>query len=243
MATRIRLARRGRAGRPFYHIVVADSRSPRDGRYIESIGSYNPMTDPATVELDFEKAVDWVMKGAQPSDTARSILSKQGVMLKKHLLVGVRKGALTEEQAEAKFQTWLKDKEAQLLTAKEQTEKEKADARQKQLDIEKEQKEARLAEIEKRKAAEKLAAQPAEEAQEESEEAPAEEAAPEAAEVEAAAPEAPAAEEVKEEAKAEEAAEAPAEEAPKAEEPKAEAPKEEAKEEAPAEEEDKKKEE
>lgn len=174
MATKIRLARRGRAGRPFYHIVVADTRAPRDGKYIEKLGTYNPMTDPATIELDFERAVKWVMQGAQPTDTARSILSRKGVMMKKHLLVGVNKGALTEEQAETKFKNWLSDKENKLQSTIEKIEQDKEEALKKQLQIEKEQNEARAAELAKRKAeAEAEAADTAEaESAEENAEAP-----------------------------------------------------------------------
>lgn len=110
MPVRIRLARHGRKARPFYHIVAADSRSPRDGKYIEKIGTFNPMTTPATVELNFDKALDWLQKGAQPSDTARSILKKEGVLYKKHLLGGVAKGVFDEAAAEQKFQVWLEAK-------------------------------------------------------------------------------------------------------------------------------------
>ena len=111
MATKIRLQRGGRKARPIYSIVVADSRAPRDGRFIEKLGSYNPNTNPATIDLNFDSTLTWVMKGAQPTDTARAILSHKGVMMKKHLLEGVRKGALTEEQADAKFEAWTSDKE------------------------------------------------------------------------------------------------------------------------------------
>jgi small subunit ribosomal protein S16 len=111
MATKIRLQRGGRKARPIYSIVVADSRAPRDGRFIEKLGSYNPNTNPATIDLNFDSTLTWVMKGAQPTDTARTILSHKGVMMKKHLLEGVRKGALTEEQADAKFEAWTADKE------------------------------------------------------------------------------------------------------------------------------------
>lgn len=198
MAVKIRLARRGRAGRPFYSIVAADSRAPRDGRYIEKLGTFDPMTDPSTVELDFDKAFDWVMKGAQPTDTARSILSGQGVMLKKHLAEGVRKGALTEEQAEAKLQSWLKEKEAKVQGQIDSITKAKSDAVTKQLEIEKQQNEARAAEIAKRKA--EAQAEAADNAQAETE-AQAEEAAEAAAET----PEAPeASKEASEEPKAEE---------------------------------------
>ncbi len=106
MATKIRLQRHGRKGYAYYHIVIADVRAPRDGRCIERIGSYNPNTNPATVDLNFEKALDWVLKGAQPTDTVRNIISDQGVMLMKHLLGGVKKGAFTKEVADKKFQDW-----------------------------------------------------------------------------------------------------------------------------------------
>ena len=110
MPVKIRLSKRGRKKLAFYHIVVADSRAPRDGKSIERIGSYNPGTNPATIELDFDRALDWLQKGAQPTDTCRSILSKQGVMYKKHLLEGVKKGAFNEEEAESRFRQWITDK-------------------------------------------------------------------------------------------------------------------------------------
>lgn len=111
MATRIRLQRHGRKARPFYHIVIADARAKRDGRFIEKIGTYNPTTNPATIELNNDKALEWLMTGAQPSDTVRAILSHRGVLLHKHLLEGVKKGALTEEQAMAKLEKWMEGKE------------------------------------------------------------------------------------------------------------------------------------
>ena len=111
MAVRIRLQRHGRKGRPFYYVVAADARSKRDGRYIERIGSYNPMTNPATVDIDSDRALAWLQNGAEPSDTARALLRYRGVLLRHHLATGVRKGALTEEQAEAKYNAWLADKE------------------------------------------------------------------------------------------------------------------------------------
>ncbi len=114
MPVKIRLARHGRKRNAFYHIVVADVRSPRDGKYIERIGSYNPNTNPATVDLNFDKAIDWLFKGAQPTDTARAILSYKGVMMKKHLLEGVKKGAFDEAEAEKRFQAWLSEKEAKI---------------------------------------------------------------------------------------------------------------------------------
>ena len=119
MATKIRLQRFGKKGKPFYHVVVADARSPRDGKFIERLGSYNPNTNPATIEINFEKTLDWVNKGAQPTDTCRAILSYKGVMYKKHLEGGVKKGALTAEQAETKFAEWLQGKEGKIEGKKE----------------------------------------------------------------------------------------------------------------------------
>jgi small subunit ribosomal protein S16 len=114
MPVKIRLQRRGRRKQPFYHIVVADGRAPRDGRFIEKIGIYNPMTVPATIDLDRDRAFDWLMKGAQPTDTARAILRFKGVMYKKHLMRGVAKGALTVEEADVKYQEWIDAKEAKV---------------------------------------------------------------------------------------------------------------------------------
>ncbi len=126
MAVKIRLQRKGRRKRPFYHIVVADARSPRDGKYIENIGVYNPMTKPATIELDRDIAYDWLMKGAQPTDTARAILRFKGVMYKKHLQRGVSRGALSQEQADAKLAEWIEAKEAKIAARVAETEAEKA---------------------------------------------------------------------------------------------------------------------
>lgn len=132
MSTRIRLQRHGKKGKPYFHIVIADQRSKRDGRFIEKIGVYNPNTNPAFIDLDFERAMHWVKVGAAPSDTARAILSYKGVLMKNHLMRGVEKGALTEEQAEAKFSKWLESKEGKiqgkkdtLSKAREQQEKER----------------------------------------------------------------------------------------------------------------------
>ncbi len=111
MSVKIRLARHGKKDFAYFHIVVADSRAPRDGRFIERIGTYNPNTNPATIEVDSEKALEWMFKGAQPTDTCRRILSYKGVLLKKHLLEGVKKGALTEETANAKWAAWMQEKE------------------------------------------------------------------------------------------------------------------------------------
>ncbi|MDR0547651.1 MAG: 30S ribosomal protein S16 [Dysgonamonadaceae bacterium] len=138
MATKIRLQRHGRKGYAFYHIVIADSRAPRDGKFIERIGSYNPNTDPATVDLKFDRALYWVNVGAQPTDTVRNILSDEGVLLKKHLLGGVAKGAFSEAEAENKFAAWkqakqsvikaqiVKSSEAEKAAAKAKLEAEKA---------------------------------------------------------------------------------------------------------------------
>jgi small subunit ribosomal protein S16 len=110
MAVKIRLQRKGRKKAPFYHIVIADARSPRDGKFIEKIGTYNPMTSPATINLNNDVAYEWLEKGAQPTDTVRAILSFKGVMYKKHLMRGVKKGAMTLEEAEAKYQAWVGSK-------------------------------------------------------------------------------------------------------------------------------------
>ena len=110
MPVKIRLARHGKKNYAFYSIVVADSRAPRDGKFIEKIGTYNPNTNPATISLQFEKALSWLEKGAQPTDTCRSILSKEGVMMKKHLLGGVKKGAFTAEVAEERFAKWIAER-------------------------------------------------------------------------------------------------------------------------------------
>lgn len=210
MPARIRLQRHGKKGRPFYHIVIADGRAPRDGRFIEKIGTYNPITNPADIKLDIDKAVDWLQKGAQPSDTARAILSYKGVMHKAHLLKGVKKGALTEEQAEAKFQDWLKQKQEKIeATVKGLTEAER-NQRKKILEAEAKIKEAKAAEVAKKQAQEMQAEVAETEAQ----------AAEDAATADQA--EEPKVEEPKvEEPKAEE----PKAEEPKAEEPKAEEPK------------------
>ena len=114
MSVKMRLARHGRKRYAFYHIVVANSRAPRDGRYIERIGSYNPNTNPATIDLDFDKAYDWLVKGAQPTDTVRAILSYKGVLYKKHLAGGVKKGALTQEEADRKLDAWMNEKDAKI---------------------------------------------------------------------------------------------------------------------------------
>lgn len=147
MATKIRLQRFGKKGKPFYHVVVADGRAPRDGKFIERIGSYNPNTNPATIDLNFDKALDWMNKGAQPTDTCRGILSVKGVLYKKHLQGGLRKGALTEEQVESKFNEWVKSREGKISGEKDNLVKSKQDARQAALAAEAKKKEDRAAAI------------------------------------------------------------------------------------------------
>jgi len=147
MATKIRLQRFGKKGKPFYHVVVADSRAPRDGKFIERLGSYNPNTNPATIEIDFDKTLSWVNKGAEPTDTARAILSYKGVLYKKHLEGGVKKGALTPEQAEEKFTAWLESKANKISGKSEGLATSKADARKAALAAEAKKKEDRAAAI------------------------------------------------------------------------------------------------
>ena len=119
MSVKIRLQRHGRKRYAYYHIVVADSRAPRDGRFIERLGSYNPNTNPATIQLDFDKAVQWLFKGAQPTDTTRQILSTEGVLMKKHLLEGVKKGAFDAAEAEVRFGKWQAGKVASIQEKKD----------------------------------------------------------------------------------------------------------------------------
>ena len=147
MATKIRLQRHGKKGKPFYYIVVADARAPRDGRFIERIGAYNPNTNPATIDINFDKALDWVNKGAQPTDTCRAILSYKGVLYKKHLEGGVRKGAFTAEQAEEKFAQWLQSKDAKIEGKKEGLTLSKAEQKKNALAAEAKKKEERAAAI------------------------------------------------------------------------------------------------
>jgi small subunit ribosomal protein S16 len=168
MPVKIRLSKKGRKKLPYYHIVVADSRAPRDGKFVERIGLYNPQTNPATIELNFDRALDWLHKGAQPTDTCRAILSEQGVMMKKHLLEGAKKGAFSVEEAESRYQKWYDDKVAKLKSQTEKISKGKADENKKRLEAETKVKEAKAQEV-----AKKLKAQ-AEEAREEAKEEAAE---------------------------------------------------------------------
>ena len=222
MPTKIRLQRKGKKRRPFYHLVVADGRAPRDGKFIERLGTYDPVPTPATIDLNFDRALHWIQVGAQPTETARSILSHKGVMLKHHLLKGVKKGALTEEEAEKKFQNWLEEKEAKtkkIISEQELSEKEK---QKKIYEEEKKISEARAETIAKRKEEEQVK----------------EEAKEEKPKAEEKKEETPKAEEKKEETpKAEEKKE----ETPKTEEKKEDAPKTEEKEKEKPEAEDKQK--
>ncbi|MDX1940806.1 MAG: 30S ribosomal protein S16 [Saprospiraceae bacterium] len=127
MSVKIRLQRKGRKKRPFYHIVIADARSPRDGRFIEKIGTYNPLTKPATIEIDREKAYEWLMNGAQPTDTVRAILRFKGVYYRKHLMRGVKKGAMSVEEAELKYNEWVDTKEAKIAARFAKTAEEMAE--------------------------------------------------------------------------------------------------------------------
>ena len=198
MPVRIRLQRHGKKGKPIYWIVAADSRAKRDGRYLEKLGIYNPNTLPASVELDLDRAVDWLQKGAQPSHTARNLLSEQGAMLKNHLINGLNKGALTEDDVNAKFEAWVKEKEGKNEVLKKKIDADAEKARAAAINAEKEVSIKR-----KEAAAAQAKAQEEEEAAEPTtEETPAEEATP-------------AAEQQKEEAPAKEAETAePADEAP-----------------------------
>ena len=208
MAVKIRLARKGRKKLAFYHIVVADSRSPRDGRYIEKIGSYNPITNPATIELDFDKALSWLQNGALPTDTCRAILSYKGVLIKKHLLEGVVKGAFDEAEATRRFDEWIKQNEAKIEAKKSNLEKSQDDELGKKLSVEKRVNEARAAKLAKRNADLAAKAAAGDKAEAVAEEAVVEEAVIEEAVAEETAPEvtdqAPATEESAPEAPAEE---------------------------------------
>ena len=177
MATKIRLQRNGRKSYAFYSIVIADVRAPRDGKFTEKIGTYNPNTNPATVDLNFERALHWVMVGAQPTDTVRNILSREGVYMKKHLLGGVAKGAFDEAQAEAKFNAWKENKQSGLAALKAKEEEAKKAEAKARLEAEKKVNEEIAKKVAEKKAAE-AAAKVEAEAAANAEEAPATEEAP-----------------------------------------------------------------
>ncbi|MDA9887198.1 30S ribosomal protein S16 [Flavobacteriaceae bacterium] len=199
MPVKIRLQRHGKKGKPFYWVVAADARAKRDGRYLEKIGTYNPNTNPATVEINVDTAVKWLENGAQPTDTARTLLSYRGALLMHHLNGGVRKGAHTQEEADAKFEAWLENKEGEIQAKVDGLSKSEAAARKSALDAEKAVNEKRVADA--KALVDEAAAEEAAAAAATEEEVPAAEVAVE----EAPAAEAPAVEEAP-------AAEAPAEE-------------------------------
>ncbi|MBN8643064.1 MAG: 30S ribosomal protein S16 [Flavobacteriales bacterium] len=226
MSVKIRLQRHGKKGKPFYWIVAADARAKRDGRFLEKLGTYNPTANPAIIDLNLDKAVQWLHNGAQPTDTARAILSYKGALLKHHLDGGVRKGALTQEQADAKLAKWLEEKVGKVDAKKDGLSKKQAEAKAKALKAEKEANEKRLAKAAAAETVEEVAEEVeavaeetvaevtetventveetvAEVTEAPETEAPAEEAVAEVApEVEAATEEAPAADEASEEAEA-----------------------------------------
>jgi small subunit ribosomal protein S16 len=150
MPAKIRLQRKGKKGQPFYHIVIADGRAPREGRFIERIGTYNPLTKPAEIDLNFDKAIDWMQKGAQPTDTVRAILSYKGVLYKFHLLEGVKKGAMTPEQAEEKFQAWAAEKQAKIVSKMRENELKVKEGKKEQAAHEVEVNEAKSAAVAKK---------------------------------------------------------------------------------------------
>ncbi|MET7256847.1 30S ribosomal protein S16 [Dyadobacter fermentans] len=152
MAVKIRLARRGRKKKAIYDIVVADARAPRDGRFIEKLGIYNPGTNPASIVLESDKAVDWLLKGAQPTDTARSILQHEGVLLRKHLQVGVLKGAISQEVADSRFEEWKGSKTDRKATAADSLAQQKEADKKAKLDAERKVNEARAEAIAKKNA-------------------------------------------------------------------------------------------
>ncbi|MEL6812762.1 MAG: 30S ribosomal protein S16 [Bacteroidota bacterium] len=184
MPVKIRLQRHGKKGKPFYWIVAADSRAKRDGKFLEKLGTYNPNVNPAEINLNLDGAVQWLQNGAQPTDTARAILSYKGAMLKKHLAEGVRKGALTEEQAEEKFNAWVAEKANAVEAKKGKLADAKAKAKAEALAAEKAVNDARIAEATASEEVAEEAAVEGETAEAASEEAP-----------EAATEEAPVAEE------------------------------------------------
>jgi len=222
MATKLRLQRHGRKGKPFFHLVAADERAKRDGRFIEKLGVYDPNTNPATIEINFDKTLDWVMKGAQPTDTVRALLSYKGIMYKKHLLGGVSKGAFTEAEADKRFDAWLGEKADKIQGKSDQLVKDANADAAKRFAAEKAKnekiaaavaakntpvEEAPVAEEATEEVAAEVSTEEAPVAETVTEEAPAVEASAEEVKVEAKTEEAPAEEAKEEEAPAEEAKE------------------------------------
>jgi small subunit ribosomal protein S16 len=185
MPVKIRLQRHGKKGKPFFWIVAADSRAKRDGRFLEKLGTYNPNTNPASIDINIDNSVQWLQNGAQPTDTARAILSYKGVLLKKHLIDGVSKGALTMEQVEEKFSAWVTEKEQAVANKKNKLADDKAKAKAEALKAEEAVNQARLAAAEEA-AAEAIAEEATEEAIEEAIEEAAEDTMEEATETPAA---------------------------------------------------------
>ena len=206
MPVKIRLQRHGKKGKPFYWIVAADARSKRDGRYLEKLGTYNPNTNPATVEVKLDHAVNWLEKGAQPTDTARTLLSYRGVMLKHHLNGGIRKGALSQEEADKKFAAWLEEKEAKIQAKKDGLSQSESELKAKRLANEKAVSDKRLADA---AVADAEAAAEEEAAEAEAEEATTEVAEAVAVQTEALAEEVTTEEEAEQEVKETEATEEP----------------------------------
>ena len=188
MATRIRLQRRGKKNQPFYHLVIADGRAPRDGRFIEDLGTYNPLTNPASININFDRALYWLEAGATPSETARAILKREGVYMMKHLRGGVAKGAFSEAQAQQKFNAWKMEKDSKLKSIVLEEANKAREVKKERLAAETKVKEAMSAKIAARLA--EIAAAEAKAAQEAAEAAAAEQAAAEAANAEPAAEEA-----------------------------------------------------
>lgn len=178
MPTRIRLQRKGKKGRPYYHVVVADQRAPRDGKYIERIGAYDPNRNPALVEVDRDKALAWLQKGAQPSDTARAILSYTGVLYKNHLLGGVAKGAFDQAEADRRFEVWLNEKKGKVEAKRSRLADEAGKAYQERVAVETKKSHDRADALTAKLAAESAAAATAEAAAPEAGESAAEGEAP-----------------------------------------------------------------
>lgn len=172
MSVKIRLQRHGRSKSPFYHVVVADSRAPRDGKFIEKIGSYLPQTQPATIELDLARATYWLQNGAQPTDTCRAILSYKGALMMNHLQIGVKKGAITQDQADSKFSAWMEEKNNKVQSHVEKVKGAYSKELEAKIALEAKANQARLEKIAAKLAAAEAAANPV------VEEASAEEAAP-----------------------------------------------------------------
>jgi small subunit ribosomal protein S16 len=172
MAVKIRLQRHGKKDAAFFHLVVADGRAPRDGKFIEKLGTYNPNSNPATIDIDFDSTLSWLMKGAQPTDTCRAILSYKGIMMKKHLLEGVKKGALTEDQMNQKFTKWQSEKEGKILGKHDRLKTEGSKKEVDRMKAETAAKEAKAAKVAAKLASKEAAAKPSEDAAEQA--APAE---------------------------------------------------------------------